>query len=175
MIISIHFAAMSNCLLCVLLSLPTGQYGLEALPPASIRVECAESGAVRVADCYSGDMKSMPTRVDGELYEVARSVARTQSRSAAQQIDHWARIGRELEASPNVTNMAVQHVLTGEGSYDALSEQSQAVVRAAWEERIAAGLAGLNLAAELRDAGDAWAEGDANGDLIVRDPRGTSA
>ncbi|MEN2739250.1 hypothetical protein ABCS02_15775 [Microbacterium sp. X-17] len=120
-------------------------------------------------------MGSMPTRVDGELFQAAQMAARTQSRSAAQQIDHWARIGRELEASPRVTNQAVQLVLSGQGSYDALSEESQAVVRADWEERIAANLAALDLAAELRAEGDPWTEATADGTSVVRTPRPDSA
>ncbi len=116
----------------------------------------------------------MPTRVDGELYEMAQAMAKVQSRSAAQQIDHWARIGRELESSPNVTNQAVQLVLAGKTSYDTLSEESQAVVRAIWQERVAERLAGLDLTTELRETGDAWAEADADGNLIARDPRHAS-
>ncbi len=43
-------------------------------------------------------MSSMPTRIDGDLFEAAKRAGRVNSRSAAQQLDHWARIGRELEA-----------------------------------------------------------------------------
>ncbi len=116
----------------------------------------------------------MPTRVDGELFQSAQNAARTQSRSAAQQIDHWARIGRELEASPRVTNHVLKRVLAGQGSYDGLTEESQAVVRAIWEERIAEQLGGLDLLSELRAAGDAWTESDADGAAVVRNPRSAS-
>jgi hypothetical protein len=109
--------------------------------------------------------------VDGELFQAAQTSARTQSRSAAQQIDHWARIGRELEASPRVTQQAVRLVLSGQGSYDALSEESQAIVRANWEERIRANLAGLDLAEELRAAGAPWTEAAPDGTAVVCDPR----
>ncbi|MGI8947595.1 MAG: TA system antitoxin ParD family protein [Ornithinimicrobium sp.] len=40
------------------------------------------------------------------------------SRSAAQQINHWARIGRELEASGKVSQRDIEAVLAGDGSYD---------------------------------------------------------
>ncbi|HVX08136.1 TA system antitoxin ParD family protein [Humibacter sp.] len=118
-------------------------------------------------------MGSSPTRIDGDLFLAAQAVAQTQSRSAAQQIDHWARIGRELEASPRVTNEAVRLVLAGQASYDTLSEESQAVVRATWEERIAEQLDRLNLTAELTAVGDPWVEGDAAGEMVVRRPRST--
>ena len=35
-------------------------------------------------------MKTMPTRIDGDLFEAAKVAGEAQSRSAAQQLDHWA-------------------------------------------------------------------------------------
>ena len=52
-----------------------------------------------------------PMRLDPELTAAARSSAASMSRSLSQQIAHWARIGRELERSPEVTVAAVQAVL----------------------------------------------------------------
>jgi hypothetical protein len=78
----------------------------------------------------------MPTRIDGELFAAAKAAGELYSRSAAQQLDHWARIGRELEASPVVTHDAIRKVLTGQASYDDLSGNSQAVVRVAWDEQM---------------------------------------
>src|SRR3546814_14823795 len=53
------------------------------------------------------------------------------------QIDHWARIGRELESSANLSHRDIQAVLAGDGSYDRLQEREQAIVRATWDEQIA--------------------------------------
>jgi len=44
-----------------------------------------------------------PTRVDDDLYASAKLVGEVMSRSAAQQLARWARIGRELEASGTVS------------------------------------------------------------------------
>lgn len=106
---------------------------------------------------------TMPIRVDGELFDVAKSVGATSSRSAAQQLSHWARIGRELEAAPAVRLREIQRVLSGEGEYDELSERAQAVVRANWDEQIAERAGDLNLAAEFVAAGRPWIEADAEG------------
>jgi hypothetical protein len=111
---------------------------------------------------------TMPTRVDGDLFDAAKSVAAVNSRSAAQQINHWARIGREFEASGQVSQRDVERVLAGDGSYDELSERAQAVVRADWDEQIAERIAGLDLEAELTDAGDIWSEADAGGRVFKR-------
>lgn len=40
------------------------------------------------------------------------------TRSAAQQVNHWARIGREPETSKSVSQHDVAQVLSGRASYD---------------------------------------------------------
>lgn len=110
----------------------------------------------------------MPMRMDGELFEAAKAVGAVASRSAAQQISHWARIGRELEASPGTSARDVQRVLSGETPYDDLGERDQAIVRAAWDEEMAERLSRLDLAAEFRRAGRAWTDADERGDAITR-------
>lgn len=110
----------------------------------------------------------MPTRVDGDLFDAAKSVGAIASRSAAQQISHWARIGRELEASPATSLRDIQRVLTGALGYDDLGERGQAVVRASWDEQMADRRASLDLAAEFTQAGRPWSEADEHGGAVVR-------
>lgn len=110
----------------------------------------------------------MPTRVDGALFEAAKSVGAVASRSAAQQLSHWARIGRELEASPGTSLRDIQQVLAGKSSYDSLDEREQAIVRAQWSERTARRLEQLDLAAEFTKSGRSWTDGDEKGLPITR-------
>ena len=110
----------------------------------------------------------MPTRVDGELFDAAKSVGAVNSRSAAQQINHWARIGREFEASGRVSQRDIERVLAGDGSYDTLGEREQAIVRASWDEQVAARIAALDFETEFADAGETWSEADDAGRLIAR-------
>lgn len=112
----------------------------------------------------------MPTRIDRDLFEAARSAGALHSRSAAQQLDHWARLGRELEASPGVTHDAIERVLSGEVPYDALSGPEQALARVAWDVRIAERVSALNFEERLREAGSPWPEADGDGNVVVRDP-----
>lgn len=114
-------------------------------------------------------MATMPTRIDQALFDAAKAVGELHSRSAAQQLDHWARIGRELESSPSVSHEAISRVLAGQASYDELGDRAQAVVRASWDEQIAARIDGLDLADRLQDAGRPWPEADADGHVVVRD------
>jgi len=104
---------------------------------------------------------SGPVRIDAELCEDASTAASVMSRNTAQQIGHWARIGRELEASAGVSVDDVAKVLAGERSYDALGTEEQAVVRAFWAERMTALSRGLRLdrdfAGEAQVLDNSWA------------------
>lgn len=109
-----------------------------------------------------------PTRIDEDVARAAKLAAATLSRSAAQQVNHWARIGRELESSSSVSQRDIAEVLEGSASYDALNVREQAVVRAGWAERMTALREGLDLAAELTAAGRSWVEADSAGEVVER-------
>ena len=69
-----------------------------------------------------------PARIDDDLYASAKLAGTVQSRSASQQVVHWARIGREIEASASVSAKEIGEVLAGARSYDSLDAKEQAVV-----------------------------------------------
>jgi ParD-like antitoxin of type II bacterial toxin-antitoxin system len=117
---------------------------------------------------------SAPTRIDEDLFAAAKSAGEILSRSAAQQINHWARIGRELEASQAVSARDIAAVLAGRASYDALGAREQAVVRAEWDERMTELRAGLNLETEFKASGDNWVEADTQGRTVERGGQGRS-
>jgi hypothetical protein len=114
-------------------------------------------------------VSATPTRIETDLYESAKSVGALMSRSAAQQVNHWARIGRELEAADGVSQRDIARVLAGVASYDALSAREKAVVRAEWDERITANRLDLNFEDEFIAAGISWVESDDDGAAVVRD------
>ena len=109
-----------------------------------------------------------PTRIDDDLFASARAVGEVMSRSASQQVSHWARIGRELEAAASVSQRSVAGVLAGEQSYDRLTAEEQAVVRAEWSERIDARIASLDLARSLAAEGRSFVELDDDGRVLHR-------
>ncbi len=118
-------------------------------------------------------VSSSPVRLDAELVASARVAAKLMSRSLAQQVAHWARLGRALEASPNLTLEAIAQVLDGSGDYDALSTEEQAIVRAEWAARMEALRDALHLDRELEAGGQSYAELDASGHVVVRTPPAT--
>ena len=85
-----------------------------------------------------------PIRIDDELYKSASIVGPVMSRSASQQVQHWARIGRELEEADMAAG-AIAAVLAGARSYDDIDARQQAIVRAEWEERVASRIHALDL------------------------------
>ena len=111
-----------------------------------------------------------PVRLEAEITEAARGEATRMSRSVAQQVSHWARIGRELERSREVSADEIRRVLDGGGDYDKLSTKEQAVVRAVWSGRIDSLRVGLRLDKRFRETGHRYAELDENGEVVVREP-----
>ena len=112
-----------------------------------------------------------PIRLDAEIASAARKTAPRMSRSVAEQVSHWARIGRELERSPDVSVAQIQQVLEGQGSYDALPRKEQAVVRAAWAERLNTLRGQLRLDVTFASSGHRYAELDDRGRIVTR-PKG---
>ena len=111
---------------------------------------------------------SSPLRLDAELVASAGLAAPAMSRSTAQQIAHWARIGRELERSPAVSLQAVADVLAGRADYDELPAEDQSVVRAFWTERMRALREALRLDLAFAASDYRYAELDARGKVVER-------
>jgi D-aminopeptidase len=118
---------------------------------------------------------STPIRIDAELYAAATAAAPVMSRSTTQQIAHWARIGRELEASAEVSIEHLAEVLRGQRSYDTLGVEEQAVARAYWAERMAALSRALRLDVEYTAEGRPYVELDEDGAVVRRDPAKSAA
>lgn len=109
-----------------------------------------------------------PARIDDELYASAKLAGDVQSRSASQQVAHWARIGREIEASGSISPRDVAAVLAGARSYDTLSPKEQAVVRAEWSTRMTELRSALDLAKDFAAAGRTWVELADDGSVVER-------
>lgn len=109
-----------------------------------------------------------PIRLDPELTAAARSTAESMSRSLSQQIAYWARLGRELERSPEVAASAIRAVLDGRSDYDALNSNEQAIVRVNWAERVDEVRKNLRLDQVLASKGREVVELDPKSKVIVR-------
>lgn len=107
-----------------------------------------------------------PTRIDDEVFESARIVGSVMNRSASQQVTHWARIGRELESSSTLSIREISAVLDGQGAYDDLTSEAQAVIRAGWSELAEARISSLDLAQVFATQGRSYVELDDDGNVV---------
>ena len=111
-----------------------------------------------------------PTRFDAALFESAQAAGARTHRSAAQQLAHWARLGRELEAASGLSQRDFDRVLAGQLSYDDIGEREQAAVRTAWREGIDTDLTSLDLQARFEAQGRTRrSEADEQGNVIVHE------
>lgn len=113
--------------------------------------------------------KSEVVRVDKDLAARAKEAGATMSRSVAAQISHWARIGRAVE-NAGVPSSAIAAVLARQADFDSLPDEDQAAVVELWNLRIADTLNDLDLAADFTDVGQAYAELDSDGNVVVVEP-----
>ncbi|MBY4130897.1 hypothetical protein HQO83_21100 [Rhodococcus fascians] len=102
-------------------------------------------------------------RIDDDLYDAAKVAGSAASRSAAQQIAHWASIGREMELSHRVPVRDIADVLAGKARYDDLTPYKQAVVRAEWAEQIELVTQSLDFESEFTAQGRSYVESDEHG------------
>jgi len=106
---------------------------------------------------------SHPVRVSDGLFQEAKDVASRHSRSAAQQLEHWARLGRAFESS--ATGRETAAVLAGEEPFDTASERAQDAVVAAWDERMEEAITRLDLRESFAAQGRSWVDLDESGEL----------
>lgn len=119
---------------------------------------------------------SNPIRIDDGIYASAKAAAPAMDRSAAQQVSHWARIGREMERSREIPHSDITAVLNGDSHYDDLDDpRAQAIVRAVWAEEMKQWRESLDLEAEFIAKGLPYAELDENGEVVVHEPAGPTA
>lgn len=64
-------------------------------------------------------MATASIRLEDTLVEKAKVVGSAQSRSAAKQIEHWAKIGRMMEDNPDLSYEFVQQALLAKAEKNA--------------------------------------------------------
>ena len=119
---------------------------------------------------------SNPIRIDDGIYASAKAAAPAMDRSTAQQVSHWARIGREMERSREIPHREIAAVLNGEAHYDDLEDpRAQAIVRASWAEQMKQWRETLHLEAEFISKGLPYAELNESGEVVVHELAGPAS
>lgn len=114
---------------------------------------------------------SIPIRIDNDVYLSAKAAAEVMDRSAAQQVAHWARLGRELEEERGAAHRRIAAVLAGRAHYDDLDDsRDRAIVRAVWAEQTKQWREGLDLEAQFVSEGRPYVTAGDDGEPVVRRP-----
>jgi hypothetical protein len=110
-------------------------------------------------------------KLSEELVEIARREGRVMYRSIGAQVEYWARIGREVEATRGLGIDAVRKLLEGVGSVQNLSEADTALYMDLLEQKFSA-LDGSDtrILDDLRAGGHPIAASDGKGNVIIERP-----
>ncbi|MDQ6778777.1 MAG: ParD-like family protein [Actinomycetota bacterium] len=116
-----------------------------------------------------------PTRVPSDLFDSAVVEGAKENRSAKQQLEHWARVGKAVCAQQTGARRHVEAALAGSLPVERLFDAEAIVFDAEVQSRVEARLRGTNLGAVLAARGVATVALNEQGELTEYRPDGTSA
>ena len=106
------------------------------------------------------------TRIAADLMDSAATEGARQSRSAKQQLDHWARVGRDVSSQQTAARRRVEAALNGELELRELSIDEGTVFDAEIAAAIQENLAESNYGNLLAERGITTVALDENGDIV---------
>lgn len=115
------------------------------------------------------------TRVAADLMDSASAEGARQSRSAKQQLDHWARVGRAVSSQHTASRRRVEAALAGDIDLGHLSLEEGVVFDAEISAAIDESLARTNYGDVLASRGITMVALDDDGRIIEYWPDGTTA
>lgn len=116
---------------------------------------------------------STPTRVTADVAAAAAAVAPDEHRTFAEQVNHWARIGMQIERSATLANRRVLAAAAGTGQFSALDQNERAAAHALIDAGIAGRVAKDRFGPAARAAGGRSVSLDDDGRLIEISPDGS--
>lgn len=116
-----------------------------------------------------------PTRVAADLLESAAVEGARQSRSAKQQLDHWARVGRAVSMTQTAARRRVEAALAGTLPERELSTEERVVFSAELDAAISETARRVRFGEVLSGRGVTTVALDAHGVLTRYHPDGTSS
>jgi ParD-like antitoxin of type II bacterial toxin-antitoxin system len=116
-----------------------------------------------------------PTRVPCDLFDSAVVEGAKENRSAKQQLEHWARVGRSVCAQQTASRRRVEAALAGTLPVESLSDEEAVAFDSEVESRLQTRLRTTNLGAVLAARGISTVALNEQGELTEYRPDGTSA
>lgn len=114
------------------------------------------------------------TRFAADLVDSAAAEGARQSRSAKQQLDHWARVGRAVSAQQTAARQRVEAALSGQLDTGELTAEEGMVFNAEISAAIEENLAHTNYGDILADRGITTVALDDEGRIVEYRPDGSS-
>ena len=121
------------------------------------------------------DTADRVTRFAADLIDSAAAEGARQSRSAKQQLDHWARVGRAVSSQHSAARRKVEAALAGDISLRDLTDEEGAVLNAEIAASIEESLARADYGATLAARGITTVALDENGEIVQYRPDGSTA
>lgn len=118
-------------------------------------------------------MATRPVRVAADLFHDAMLAGDANSRSAAQQIDYWARVGREVVTAESAARDRIVNAVAGHAPLSLWNAEERVLANAEIDTAIETTAASVDFAARLAAEGVATVTMNADGQMIRRDPDGT--
>lgn len=116
-----------------------------------------------------------PTRIAADLFDSAAVEGKRQSRSAKQQLDHWARVGRAVSMRQTAARRRVEAALAGELPERDLTVEERTVFNAELDVSLADAASRTSFGEVLAARGVTTVALDADGQLRRYHPDGTSS
>lgn len=120
-------------------------------------------------------LKDRPTRVAEDLFESAAVEGSRQSRSAKQQLDHWARVGRSVSMTHTAARRRVEAALAGELPERELTGEERTVLDAEIDAAVSEAARGMSFGEVLAARGVTTVALDDDGVLTRYFPDGATS
>lgn len=115
------------------------------------------------------------TRVAADLVDSAAAEGARQSRSAKQQLDHWARVGRAVSSRQTASRRRVEAALAGDLDTNHLSEEEGVVFNAEISAAIEESLVAAHYGDALSARGITTVALNDDGEIVEYRPDGTTS
>lgn len=119
-------------------------------------------------------MDTRTTRLPVDLIEAAEAEGREEHRSAAKQLEHWARFGMFFDRQTSSSRRRIQRAVAGEVSLGDLDDDERTVANAAINAAISAAANEVSFADRLAARGVTTVVMDDEGQMVRRHPDGST-
>lgn len=119
-------------------------------------------------------MATKTTRLPVDLIEAAEAEGREEHRSAAKQLEHWARLGMFFDRQTSTSQRRVKRAVAGEVALGDLDEDERVVANAAINAAISTAANEASFADRLASRGVTTVVMDDDGRMVRRRPDGST-